>query len=375
MAGTVAGAQGDKITLTVYGCYKDDVDNWAKTFINNTVTKNKGIKVSKVYKSGVNDVYELEPTARVATLAINNKDTNNSYTITINNWAIADNTVTKTATKVEPENQLYNASKGHENGKGKIYSSLDFSGAEGGGYGVKYGSKGVSWNKVTYKITKGTVTKDSYALVSVVKDDTKTSTTGVLRSLIASKADVTIDNNTFAFKLTGTSFDIDFIKADKTFNIKPGSYKITITPAEKKKVNGVDHYVANGKAATVNVGAVKAPKANVKPAATITSVTKNTATIAAGKYKNYIADAKVTFTKTLNVNNKGTYNNFAKNFAIDGGTNTTGKLNFVGSTAIKPKENKDEFTGWVTYMYQNIDGTVAEENVKVTIKTTSEMSK
>lgn len=370
-------AEGAAIWIYVNGYYQDADKNWQKTYIDHSVSVKNG-KLSKDQKVGANDVYKIVPNDQHTYVTLTNKVTKAKLVVDVTNHAIG-NKKTKTIVNVT----------GGTNGKGQIYSTVNFSNADGITPGNLVTYDKVSYNKVTYDVTSAK--KDSYALVSVVKDDDRDkigtyaildalrTNAGIGGALVGTTGNEQVDVGTYAFKLTGTKFTIDYVNnvptyAKAGYYINPGTYKISITPAEKKGIK----FIATGKAATVNVSAKLAPKASVKPVANV-KFSSNTGTIEAGKYKNYITGGKVIFTGLLNTNTKGKYNNFQTNFQLpndkDLTYNASGKLVFVGDKSIDPKTNKEEFSGWVTYKFQNLDGTPNTQNIKVNIKATGALKK
>ncbi len=68
-------------------------------------------------------------------------------------------------------------------------------------------------------------------------------------------------------------------------------------------------------------------------------------------------------------------NGFAENFKITDDRN--GKIEYVGSEpiGIKDKDRNLKLQGWLILEYQQVDGTVVEEPVKLKINTKGEVKK
>lgn len=333
-------AQGDSITLNLTG-YSDKKAN----FINNKVSV-KGGKLIK-YKF-YTDVYTIQPNKDVVEIKITNADAKKTFTVTIANGAIAGSKASKTTIKGTSKADA-------KNGK-KIYASLDFSGVLSADKVL--GFKGYeSDNKITYSVTPAS----DYVLVSVEKDDTN----GAIGDAVAEASKVggvaTKVGGAYKIAVKDGQFAIDFIKADKTFTIKPGTYKLTVTPVDKNNT-------ALGKPATVNVQAIKVPayKANITKNIDMTKTISTNVITKAGK--NFIKD--VYFTGVLKkANIKGNLNNFDGNFQMAAGKpeiKFVGKGNKEGTP--KAVNDKNEFQGYIEYKYQGLDGVIRTDYVKVTVK-------
>ncbi len=337
-------AQGDSITLNLTG-YSDKKAN----FINNKVSV-KGGKLTK-YKF-FTDVYTIQPNKDVVEIKITNTDAKKTFTVTINNGAIAGGKASKTTVKGSSPADL-------KNGK-KIYASLKFDGVTS--EDKAKGFRGyASDNKISYTVAPA----GDFVLVSVEKDDTN----GAIDAAVAEASKVggvaTKVGGAYKIAVKDGAFAIDFIKADETFTIKPGTYKLTVTPIDKNNT-------ALGKPATVNVQAIKVPayKANITKNIDMTKTISTNVVTKAGK--NFIKD--VYFTGVLKkANIKGNLNNFDGNFQMAAGKTEikfTGKGNKEGTP--KAVTDKNEFQGYIEYQYQGLDGVVRTDYVQVTVKTPKE---
>ncbi len=377
---------GDQLKLEVYGLTKKGNNPNYTSFMPNKVSA-KGGKITKFYKNTV-ATYYVQPTDAVTTVTIKNTAVKGKAdtVITIYNKAIAPKT-NKSATKVTAYS--INPATGKDS-KGKVFSYINFTGIAAPFKTYEQ----ASCNKVTYNVTGA---KSDYVLVNLVKYDSDIA--GAMWKSALSQGGEKIDSYTYAFKLNNGAFYIEYswdnyrwtdtnadgkVDADEEygtkdkFDIKAGSYKFTVTPVKKADTK---KYEALGKAGNVTASFAKAPKANVKPVAKV-AFSGKTGTIDTSKAAKNIYAIKTPkfgykFRTGANdikgVNTKGTINNFAKNFTID----EAGKMTFTGAglpaskTSLNPKDKTDklEFTGWVSYEYQNLDGTVAPAWLKVTIDT------
>ena len=170
-------------------------------------------------------------------------------------------------------------------------------------------------------------------------------------------------------------------------------------PLTIKKNTTNNRYEATGKAVNVTVVAKAAPKAVVKPLATLDFTTSgNKASLDNGKRKDkYVVANSVAlgipdpnpeavtgkvFEALNNANIKGTLNHFAKYFKLNDGdvktqfifqcsaayTDVNGKT-VQAVDKLDPKLDKNELQGWIAYKYQSLDGEVHYEYYKVTLKT------
>ena len=330
----------------------------------------KNAKVTKETKNGFL-WYMVYPTDTTSTLKITDVESKTDYNVTLNNLAVGAKA--KKAKVSKATNKLYHASKGTVDGKGKIYSHLDFSDTTGF---TAYET--VSWNKVTYTVDGAT--KDQYVMIDVPSvykkiDGTSRDVATPIRNIIKDAKTAEVGTGNYILKLTGTSFTVDYIGADKKFEVNPGSYTINITPVSLK----AGKYIADAKTVAYKVVAVKAPNANVKPKTAVKFATSE-GTIDPGSYKNFIKSPTykatgIQFTELKDVNVKGKMNKFHTNFSLTDAEK--GKLEYVGADAIsvKAKDAKDKLQGWVTYKYQCVDGTVVPATIKVTIKPTGDTIK
>lgn len=376
-------AEGDYMNLGLTGYYKDAQGEWTFSFANTNVTA-KGAKVVKSYAYG-NDMYRIYPTAETTVITVKNSDAKKrDFKITVKNELI--NKKANTTVKTEKKDYAKGGKTVIVNKSASIYSSIDFTDV-----GEFNAYNKVSVNNVKFTVSPGK--KDDYALVTVLSN--KNSTDDIEES-IENSGGVSTDGNTYAFKLKdGGVFNIDFNyngHNEGKFYVKPGTYALNVTPATSK--DGVK-FVATGKTVKVNIKAVKAPKANIKPKTNV-KFTVSSGQIEKGALKNYIPKnfgtaTQVDYEYVVNrnpaaeetlkgVNNKGTINNFFNYFEVD----KAGKLTFVGNkykaslkTELDPKDKADklELAGYVPYRYQNLDGTVSTVYVKVAIKATDKLKK
>ena len=124
---------------------------------------------------------------------------------------------------------------------------------------------------------------------------------------------------------------------------------------------------------------VAPPKASVKPNSSITFGTSE-GTVTKGDYSNFLAspvykEQGILYKELKNLNNDGKMNGFRSDFRIT--DQRTGKIEYVGSEpiGIKDKDRNLKLQGWLILEYQQVDGTVVEEPVKVKINTKGEVKK
>lgn len=386
-------ASGSSLDLDVYGYnYIKGVDR--RSFIDHKISV-KGGKLVKPYK-GAQYRYQLIPTTEKTVVKIkdNTKKNGKEITININNKAIGSSKLT--GVKVTAQN-IFNG----KDSKGKILSYIDYSDSK------NYAS--VSPNMVKYTLAAsgrmGTLSAD-HVLIKIIKDDTKVGTDKLREALITNNAGTANPRNTisytgygdYAAPLNGTdnSFYINWSTAsdyaESKFNISKGSYKIMLTPVKKVtvKIDGSDEirYEATAKPVNVTVAAVNAPKASVKPLATLDfTKTANKADLDNGKRKdkNVVAGSvelgvpKGTDPQLKDSNIKGNLNHFSRYFKL---STDKKQLEFQGSAAyidvsgksvaavdkLDPKTDKNELQGYIAYKYQTFDGIVHYEYYKVNLK-------
>lgn len=386
-------ASGSSLALDVYGYnYIKGVDR--RSFIDHKISV-KGGKLVKPYK-GAQYRYQLIPTTEKTVVKIkdNTKKNGKEVTININNKAIGSSKLT--GVKVTAQN-IFNG----KDSKGKILSYIDYSDSK------NYAS--VSPNMVKYTLAAsgrmGTLSAD-HVLIKIIKDDTKVGTDKLREALITNNAGTANPRNTISYtgygdyaaplNSTDNSFYINWSTAsdyaESKFNISKGSYKIMLTPVKKVtvKIDGSDEirYEATAKPVNVTVAAVNAPKASVKPLATLDfTKTANKADLDNGKRKdkNVVAGSvelgvpKGTDPQLKDSNIKGNLNHFSRYFKL---STDKKQLEFQGSAAyidvsgksvaavdkLDPKTDKNELQGYIAYKYQTFDGIVHYEYYKVNLK-------
>lgn len=339
-------ANGDALELALIGC--DGKGN--QSFINHKIS----VKGGKLVKTkNVVDKYVIRPTANKVEIKLTNTASKKTFTVTLDNKAISAGKV-KTVIKASSY-----ADK--KNGK-KIYSHVDFKGVDTSKFKDYVSDNRV--NLVEYTVTPQAATK---VLVTIDKDD---ATHGnPIEAAVKKAANNKVVYGAYEIPVVSGNFAIDFITDDKQFDIKNGTYKLGVTAVD-------NNYAALGKTVTVNVQAVAAPKAQVKVK---NAVDFGTGTVSQAKIevtqkgKNVLTQIILEgdLKNALFSNKTGSnMNNFSKNFAFTGTDN--GYLKFVGKKDLDPKSKdkaeKAEFTGYIPYTYQNLDGTVTQTQVKVTIK-------
>ena len=356
-------ANGADLDIELVGCDKDG----NQTFINHKISV-KGAKLVKT--KNVLDRYVIRPNSSDVEIKLTNVATKNAFTIKLSNKAIAGKSV-KTKTSVKATSF---ADK--KNGK-KIYSAIDFSKVTAADVakGFKDYTSDNKVNKVEYTVTPATATK---VLVSVVKDDA-THNNPIDMAVNTAAGGNKLNGGAYIISLVSGNFAIDYSK-DKKFDIKPGSYKINVTAVN-------DSFEALGKPVDVTVQAVKAPKANVKINKNVDFGLGGTVSQAqikiqkAGVYGKDVLTPVIVEGELKNALFKNTgasnMNNFRTNFKFDGekGVNGYSYLKFWGAKDIDPKSKnaaeKAEFSGWIPYTYQSLDGTITNTYVKVDIKAKS----
>ncbi len=353
-------ANGASLDIEVVGC--DTEGN--QTFINHKISV-KGAKLVKT--KNVLDRYVIIPNSSDVEIKLTNVATKNAFTIKLSNKAIAGKSV-KTKTSVKATSF---ADK--KNGK-KIYSAIDFSKVTAADVakGFKDYTSENKVNNVEYTVTPATATK---VLVSVVKDDA-THNNPIDMAVNTAAGGNKLNGGAYIIPLVSGNFAIDYSK-DKKFDIKPGSYKINVTAVN-------DSFEALGKPVDVTVQAVKAPRAKVQINKAVDFGNGGTVSQAQIKIKSPGVYGKDVLTpvivegelKNALFKNTGAsnMNNFRTNFKFDGekGVNGYSYLKFWGAKDIDPKSKnaaeKAEFSGWIPYTYQSLDGTIVNTYVKVDIK-------
>lgn len=342
----------------------------------------KGGRVSKINLFQ----YRIYPTAAQTTFTVTDLTAKKDYKITINNKGYVDSSKKTNVTAI---NRSYDEKKGVKTVNGVIYSKLDFSSTDN--Y-TDY--DGVKWNTVTFHVDSAE--DNQYVLVELVSVVKRVGGTykvvskplgNCLNSLMAAQSEKEKAEGTYAgtfrsgaaypIKLTGKDFTIDFFDVKtKKFDIAPGSYKLKITPVRRE---GLFRYRTLANTGTVSIKVVAAPKANVKPVSAITFGTSE-GTVTKGDYSNVIASPiykvqGIQYKALKNINTDGVMNGFATNFKIT--DNMTGKIEYIGNEPIgtNDKDRGLKLQGWLILEYQQVDGTVAEQPVKVKIDTKGEVKK
>lgn len=347
------GSPSQVLYLDVFG----KLDNGNTSYID-TKVKAVGAKVKAVKNHP--GLYAVTVTNKKTVLTITyNK--NQTADVTFTNAAFND-----TKTKVTAANVFWGGAK--KAPAGVVYSNIDFSNVE-----VYTEYNNISVNKVEYTITDnkgGAINGVDTAMVEVVMD--KKHEAQKIKVAITDQLDgVNANDNFYYFAVTNGRFAIDYVNNDKTFNIKPGSYNLMITPG--KMVEG--KFTALGKSFKQKVAFKKAPAAKMKLEKTTLDFGAGGKTglvsvnIAVKNPSNYINKTKgITFTaEPKSANIKGKINNFYRNFAVVQDA-TSSRLVFTGTTQNLTTADKNEMSGYITYTYQGYDGRVRSANFKVTIK-------
>lgn len=347
------GSPSQVLYLDVFG----KLDNGNTSYID-TKVKAVGAKVKAVKNHP--GLYAVTVTNKKTVLTITyNK--NQTADVTFTNAAFND-----TKTKVTAANVFWGGAK--KAPAGVVYSNIDFSNV--GGY-TEYNN--ISVNKVEYTITDnkgGAINGVDTAMVEVVMD--KKHEAQKIKVAITDQLDgVNANDNFYYFAVTNGRFAIDYVNNDKTFNIKPGSYNLMITPG--KMVDG--KFTALGKSFKQKVTFKKAPAAKMKLEKTTLDFGAGgkagqvSVNIAVKNPSNYINKTKgITFTaEPKSANIKGKINNFYQNFTVVQDA-TSSRLVFTGTKQNLTTADKNEMSGYITYTYQGYDGRVRSANFKVTIK-------
>ena len=343
----------------------------------------KGGRISKInlYQ------YRIYPTAAQTTFTVTDITAKKDYKVTINNKGYVDSSK---KTNITVTNTSYDDKKGVKTVNGVIYSQLDFSSTQNF---TDY--DGVKWNTVTFHVDSAE--DNQYVMVEVASVIRRVGGTykvvskplaNCFNSLMMAQSDEEKERGTYTsgtlrsgaaypIKLTGKDFTIDFFdRSTKKFDIAPGTYKLNITPVRRE---GLFRYRTLASAGTVSIKAVAAPKANVKPGSAITFGTSE-GTVTKGDYSNFIAspvykEQGIHYKALKNINTDGTMNGFATNFKIT--DDRTGKIEYIGNEPIgtNDKDRSLKLQGWLILEYQRVDGTVAEEPVRVKIDTKGEVKK
>ena len=328
------------------------------------VAHSVSVKNGKIADKGVGegmDCYWITPSAHETVVTITDKSVKPAvtYTVKVTNTKIA---ATKTATNVVAKNAYDSAFKdGKEvakDNKGKIFNHLEYGVGEGK---VSYEAAG-AYNDVTYTVTAGNE-KITKALVTVTKDPSKSSGFDFTDCIEA----VTGDDGTVA--LTNGAFTVRYADASGNFDIPKGKYEFTVTPLDDKG-NAV------AKTKVVAVTAAPAPKAKV----TLKTVTLkdfvDSASLSFSTMNNIVVSQssnvdtpRIMFgagekPALLGINTNGVINRFASYFKVDGSKLicTTTPVDGVGGYT-----DKSGISGWIAYRYQNLDGSIAFQYVKVKV--------
>ena len=341
----------------------------------------KGGRISKInfYQS------KIYSTAAQTTFTVTDLTAKRDYKVTINNKGYVDK---NKKTKITVSNSLYDAKKDKKTVDGQIYSHLDCSATKN--YS-DYDS--VPWNTVKFHVD--TAEDNQYVMVEVVSRVKRVNgiykvvtkpLSNCVNTLYETQSkkekdegrdEIVRNGVAYPIKLTGKDFTVDFYdRSTKRFDIIPGSYKLIITPVRREQN---DKYRILACPATVALKAVAPPKANVKFNTSITFGASE-GTVTKGDYSNFLAspvykEQGIRYKALKNINADGKMNGFAENFKITDDRN--GKIEYVGSEpiGIKDKDRNLKLQGWLILEYQQVDGTVVEEPVKVKINTKGEVKK
>ena len=362
---------GKALTLTVFGFKKGTdltdaakLDEAKKQLINCTV-KADGAKV----KPQSEGVWSIIPESKYVDVTITRSvgKTKVPVKFRFENPSITDKKKSPKAPAIKVSGTNYASGKTYTGTTAKIYNDIEFYGGYGSGNGK------IQPNKVTYAVdfSKLNISGTKQVMVNVDKDDFDHDLNNVAAAL-ASAANPKFGNGVAkSFYVVDLSkdntFEIDFntsgTAGNAKFFVNKGTYTITITPGFTKD----DVFQATGKAVTAKINASAAPKANVKPAATLDFNGGKTAVLDFSKAKNYFNDgsgkAKIGIKAgdelgliyLKGVNTKGTINHFQTAFSITDGKTVTFK-GTTGCETIDPKKDKTELNGWVGYSYRGLDG-------------------
>ena len=373
---------GESYKLVVDGKNKSLIDHSIKTEGGKykKVSSGEYFKAAKSYGT----VYSITPDSESTLIKITDKTVPDKvvkvYIVNTNILTEKSNPVTSVTASnkyVSEYNTVTNKSKITDN-KGNIFSRLYHYGRS------MYEALG-SVNEVTYTVnidgdpasyqTILVSTKDSPILTAIFSKD-YTLKDGTFEIELDKKGQFTIDYADYVYKekkvgpLGAVPTGGSYYSETPFFDIPEGSYSFTVTPVYESK----GEVSAIAKPATFKFSAKPAPKASV-------SLKKTT-------FKNFVSKAKLSFGTMKNVGIVTTSGNSSPfyNFMDCRGVNNKGKINRFESVfkirssnlvCIKaPRDYDDEYTknpnkgmsGYVGYMWMNLDGSYGTAFEKVTVK-------
>lgn len=361
--------EGASITgATEYSCINNDAasepmemkissfDGYSMIANSVSIKGGKAVNKDKV-DEGVN-YYQIIPSAHETVITITDKSVKPAvkYTIKVTNTKIA---ATKTATNVVAKNMYDSAFKNGasvaKDNKGKIFNHLEFGEID------DYVSAG-AYNDVTYTVSaKGLTVKK--VLLSVTKDDENEVFSNCVMAITADGV-VTLGE--------GGTFTIRYADENGNFDLAKGTYSFTVTPVD-------DDGNAIAKAKVVNVAAAPAPKGKVTVKSTTLKDFDKSQNLVFNAQTNIVVrlngdpatDSKTSAQfgaddkpQVLGINTKGIINRFASYFFINEGKLVCSKA----PEAAGGYTQKSGISGWVAYTYQNLDGSLSTQYVKVTVK-------
>ncbi len=321
-------------------------------FIKNAV-KVKGGKLKKATKNNVSCYYIL-PTSVKTTVTLSDKryKKNNTIKITINNKAIAG--------KNAPSAVVIPSKK-------SIYGFIDYAAA--GNY------KQAEVNRINYDLgpaKKNKTLEAQYAIVSLVKSDNggqlKNALEANSKGGLSGSGSEACGDGIYAFPVKDGAFSIDWSK-DGCLDIKNGTYKFRVTPANKINTDGKDRFVAAGKAVTVDLKVIGAPEAKVSYNGNIILDDSGSAVIDKVSEANIVKGSNVLGAAAegkgvlKNDNIDGRLNGFADRFIFNP---STGTLTLKDVTA-DPSKIKKDLTGYVAYKYQSLNGRVIYRYQRISV--------
>ena len=255
-------------------------------------------------------------------------------------------------------------------GRGMIYNHLDFSASNN--YGTGAGK--VAPNLVTFTLENA---GDANYVIVAVKNDDLTNGSPITSTVVTTQGASYFYDGVYTLPVTGTdkkTFSLDFIRQDKTFDIKNGVYMLSVTPVKKVTANNVTSFIATDKPVNVNIMPRKAPATTITmtPSVFFKSSdgkikvgTKTQVNVTRGT--NYNKSYGIKFNGVCNVNSRGKINKFTDLFTI----NQAGELSYMGTTDYNTRTaaNKANLTGYVSYSYESLEGEIITKYLKVNVLT------
>ncbi|MCR4807887.1 MAG: hypothetical protein K5857_09450 [Lachnospiraceae bacterium] len=299
--------------------------------------------------------YEIYPSAHVTEITVTNKATREKAIIKVTNNAIAEK---KDKFKVTAS------------GRGMIYNHLNFNASNN--YGTGTGK--VAPNLVTFTLENA---GDADSVIVRVKNDDLTNGSPITSTVVTTTGASYMYTGVYRLPVTGSdkkTFSLDFIRQDKTFDIKNGVYKLSVTPIKTVTENNVTSFIATDKPVDVNIMPRKAPVTTITmtPGVFFKSSdgkikvgTKAQVNITRGL--NYNKSYGIKINGLYNVNSRGKINKFTDLFAI----NQAGELSYRGTTDYNTRTaaNKANLTGYVSYSYETLEGEIITKYLKVNVMT------